>query len=142
MKTLLGASFTVSHVGPVSTHNETINVGDAGRGEERAFPVVFILNQFGSTQPSNIGGGASMNETVLDLSIETIDADDIDGPRLIDEIHAAIEALVRSSEQTLGGAYFSHVSAFRDFPPVVHEGGFHVYRRILSVRTLNLQKHS
>jgi hypothetical protein len=140
LKTTLGASFTVNHTGPGGAVVVTVSVIDAGRGDEAALPLVAIMSQAGTGTPSNIGGKAVRNDAFCDLSIETLDADDVYGPTLLKDIHAKVETLIRAAEKTLGSSYYSLVSSYRDMAPSL-VGAAHVYRRLVTVRAVNYEAY-
>lgn len=136
LKTVLGASFSVTHQGnPV-----TVLVGDAGSGDEKALPAVFVISQVGVGAPANIGGGAARNEAFCDLLIQTLDSDTIDGARLLDDIHQKVEDLVRAVEKTVGGSYYTYVSSYRDAAPQAIAGLF-AYTRTIMVRGTNYDSY-
>lgn len=141
LKAALGSSFSVTHAGPAGSVSVTVGVGDALQDDAAlALPCVFVVSQVGSADGANIGGGAVRNDAFCDLSIETLDGDEWDGPLLLDDIHAKVETLIRAVEKTLGSSYYSLVSSYRDFPPEA-VAGVPVYRRVVTVRAVNYQSY-
>lgn len=143
LKAALGASFNVNHTSPTSGATNVVSVAvvDAGRDDETPLPAVFLHSEFGSADPSNIGGGGALNVAAIDVHIQTVDDADWDGSQLVVDIHRKLRDLVRAQEKTFGDAHFALAATYRDLPPE-HEAGGHVsYTRIVTVRATNVEAY-
>lgn len=140
IKSLLGDSFSVTHAGPSGSVAVTVNVGFAGRDDGLVLPGVFINSSFGNSNPSDINGGAAENVGFIDLQVQTLDDDDVDGFQLRKEIHDKILALLRASEKSVGDSYFTYSSYYRDDPPR-NVAGYYSYVRTVTIRGTNLEKY-
>lgn len=143
LKAALGASFNVTHTSPTTGNPVVVAVPvvDAGRDDETPLPAVFIHSEFGSADPSNIGGGGAFNFGAIDIHIQAVDDTDWDGSTLIVDIHRKVRDLVRSAEKTFGDAHFAIAANYRDLPPTPQEGGPYSYTRIVTVRATNVEAY-
>jgi hypothetical protein len=140
LKTVLGDTFSVTHAGYGGNVSVTVSVGIAGIGDGLPFPAVWLSSEYGNSQGSNIGGGGAENEAFCDIIAQAAETDTINAPKLIRDIHAKVEELVRAAEKTTGASFWTNVSAFRD-QPVSYAGAVPIYTRVLTVRGVNLQKY-
>lgn len=143
LKAALGASFNVTHASPATGNPVTVPVSvvDAGRDDETPLPAVFLHSEFGSADPSNIGGRGAANAAMIDLHIMAVDDADWDGAQLVVDIHRKVRDLVRAAEKTLGAAFFAIAASYRDLPPIHDEGGYVTYTRIVTVRATNVEAY-
>lgn len=139
LRSALGASFNVTHQGNAIS----VSVANAGKDDETPLPAVFLHSQFGTGDPSNVSGGGSANAAAIDLHIQTLDdpANAWDGALMLDDIHLALEALLRAHEKNLGASFFSWAASYRDLPPVAEQGGYYSYTRIVTVRATNVEAY-
>lgn len=132
----LGDSISVTHQG----NPFTVPITTSGKGDETAYPAVWIGAMKGNMSPSDVGGGAVMEDANILLEIGALDDEDIDGAIMLEDIHEALETPLRAVEASLGDSLFSLVVEY-DESAETDSGGFTVYSRVLVLRAENLQTY-